>query len=228
MKRIFKIIIIGICLGIVLIIIRNLFQIDESVFMKGYITAAILVIIAAVIINILYFMYYRKKINNAVELFNTGKTQEFISELNEMLKKAKLKGVKNLINLNLSDGYIETKDYLYAIEILEALSEKELKPERIKLVYYINLCDAYFYTSEFDKQLDLYNSQKLLFDKYKTDNIYGGNIAELDILAAIAEKRYSDAKEMLVAAANTWHEPKFADSFKQLGEILSKAEIQNN
>ena len=100
MKRIFKIIIIGICLGIVLIIIRNLFQIDESVFMKGYITAAILVIIAAVIINILYFMYYRKKINSAVELFNSGKTQEFISELNEMLKKAKGKGVKNLINLN--------------------------------------------------------------------------------------------------------------------------------
>ena len=86
MKRIFKIIIIGICLGIVLIIIKNLFQIDESVFMKGYITAAILVIIAAVIINILYFMYYRKKINNAVELFNTGKTKEFISELNEILK----------------------------------------------------------------------------------------------------------------------------------------------
>ena len=78
-------------------------------------------------------------------------------------------------------------------------------------------------------KLDLYNSQKSLFDKYKSDNIYyGGNIAELDILAAIAEKRYSDAKKMLVAAANTWHEPKFADSFKQIGEILSKAEIQNN
>lgn len=228
MKRILKIIIIGICLGIVLIIIRNLFRIDEKVFMQGYITAAIFVIIAAVIINLLYIMYYRKKINSAVELFNAGKTQEFISKLNEMLKKAKGKGIKNLIKLNLSAGYIETKDYSQAIKILEELPEKELKPERIKLVYYINLCNAYFYTSEFNKLSALYNSQKSLFDKYKTDNIYGGNIAELDILAAIAEKRYADAKEMLVTAANTWYESKFVDSFKQIGEILARAEIQNN
>ena len=60
MKRIMKIFIFGVCIGIAALIIQKSFHINEDVFMHGYCIAAIVIVIGAVLFNMLYNRYYFK------------------------------------------------------------------------------------------------------------------------------------------------------------------------
>ena len=63
---------------------------------------------------------------------------------------------------------------------------------------------CYFYTSQNGKALSLYNESEKIFDSYRKSAAYGGNIAVLDMLCAIARKDYTAAKKLLEHARSTW------------------------
>ena len=78
MKRIGKVFLFGVCLGLVLVLIQNSFQIPEDVFMKGYWIGAIVVVLGALIINISYNLYYTAKMKKLLPLLFGGEPRGYI------------------------------------------------------------------------------------------------------------------------------------------------------
>lgn len=119
MKRIAKIIIIGICFGLTLLLLKVIFGIDDTTFMRGYWIVAPAIVIGALIINVCYNLFYFNKVKKIVKLLNEEKPQEYIDRIEDLLKTAKGKNLRNILELNLAAGYIETKQFDIAIPLLE-------------------------------------------------------------------------------------------------------------
>ena len=54
MKRAAKIVLIGVCFGLILLFLKIIFRIDDAAFMHGYWIAAVAIVLGAVLINAYY------------------------------------------------------------------------------------------------------------------------------------------------------------------------------
>ncbi|MBR6501368.1 MAG: hypothetical protein IKT25_07665, partial [Firmicutes bacterium] len=125
---------IGVALGISLGFITSVLDIDRDVFMKYYIVAAILIVLGVFLYNLLYIRKHNQEMNQAINLLNEGKTEEYMVRVSELERKVKGKALKNLMRLNLTAGYCDLKEYEKALEILETLRKEKLKGD-VELVW---------------------------------------------------------------------------------------------
>lgn len=220
LKRVFKIAATGVSLGFALIFIQRFFQIDEDTFSHWYWATAPAIVIGAVLVNLLYNVFYQSKVQKAARLLDEGKPQEYTSKIVELLKTAKGENLRNVLTLNLTAGYIEMKEYDPAIRILEELSHKRLIGSSVKAVHRLNLFTCYFGTEHFEKAKELYIENEKLFERYRNSKRYGGNIAILDILAAIMNEQYDQAQKMLNISRKQYDNPRFQRSFQEISDIL--------
>lgn len=222
MKRIFKIVALGIALAVVLIIIRETFQIEEDVFIRGYWIIAVIVVIGGMLINVLYNIYYQRKMSKLVTLLEAGKPEEYTVGVEALLQTAKGQDLRNILQLNLAAGYIDRKQYNRAVQILEELPASRLKGSAAKLVYRLNLCMGYFYAAEYEKAMCVYQESQEIFKAHRNDKNYGGNVAITDIIAAVYEKRYDQAEQLLAAARESWKNPRLQDAFQNLSGLIAQ------
>lgn len=220
MKRILKIFIIGVCIGIVALLIQKFFHIDEDVFMRGYYIVAIVIIIGAVLFNILYNRYYFNKVRILSEQLLEEKPQAYIEGIQTLLKTAKGRYLQNTLRLNLTAGYMEQKRFEEAIQILEGLSDKQRKGAVVNVVYCINLFICYFETDQYEKATALYQANAQLLQKFRGGKSYGANIAILDIQTAIMKKDYEEAEDLLEKAKQTYDTPQFQKAFQEISGKL--------
>lgn len=216
MKRILKIFIIGVCIGIVALLIQKFFHIDEDVFMRGYYIVAIVIIIGAVLFNILYNRYYFNKVRILSEQLLEEKPQAYIEGIQTLLKTAKGRYLQNTLRLNLTAGYMEQKRFEEAIQILEGLSDKQRKGAVVNVVYCINLFICYFETNQYEKATALYQANAQLLQKFRGGKSYGANIAILDIQTAIMKKDHEEAEDLLEKAKQTYDTPQFQKAFQEI------------
>lgn len=221
MKRILKIFIIGVCIGIVALLIQKFFHIDEDVFMRGYYIVAIVIIIGAALFNILYNRYYFKKVRILSEQLLEDKPQAYIEGIQTLLKTAKGRYLQNTLRLNLTAGYMEQKRFEEAIQILEGLSDKQRKGAVVNVVYCINLFICYFETNQYEKATVLYQANAQLLQKFRGGKSYGANIAILDIQTAIMKKDYEEAEDLLEKAKQTYDTPQFQKAFQEISGKLN-------
>lgn len=226
MKRILKIIVLGTCLGLAMIVLQKSLNIDTNDFMHMYWIAAIAIILGALLINVVYNIPYQQKVQKAAKLLEDGKTYEYIDELKKLLKTAKGQNLRNVLSLNLAAGYLEAKEFNIAIPMLEELSGKRLTGSGVKAAHRINLCMCYFDTEQYDKAIALYDESRRLFDQYRNSKPFGANIIILDIFMAVQAKQYAQANALLDTAKKTYDTPRFQKAFCEMAEILAKAEEQ--
>ena len=131
-----------------------------------------------------------------------------------------------MLTINLSAGYCRLGQYDKAAELLEHLSNVKLSGV-LKLVHCINLCYCYFYLKQTDRAMALYESSQGVFNPYRNNKLYGGNIAVLDIFAAIGMKDYARAAELLQTAKSTWDESRFLDDYRYLEENIDQSKCGN-
>ena len=145
-------------------------------------------------------------------MLSTEKPQEYIDGIENLLKTAKGKILRNILELNLAAGYIEAKQFDIAIPMLEKLSHERLSGSSVNVVHKINLCLSY----------------QGLFQQYRHHKIYGGNIAILDIIAAIINEQYNQAEELLDTAKKMYDDPRLQKSFREILDILNKETAENH
>lgn len=119
MKRAAKIVLIGVCFGLILLFLKISFRIDDAAFMHGYWIAAVAIVLGAVLINVCYNLIYFNKVKKIAKLLSEEKPQEYIDGIENLLKTAKGKTLRNILELNLAAGYIEVKQFDIAIPMLE-------------------------------------------------------------------------------------------------------------
>ena len=129
-------------------------------------------------------------------------------------------------NVLVGKPLIETKQFDIAIPLLEKLSHKRLKGSAVNVVHKINLCLSYFETAQYDKAITIYNENQRLFQQYKHNKIYGGNIAMLEVIASIINEQYDQAEELLNYAKKIYDDPRLQKSFQEFFDILNKAKVE--
>ena len=182
MKRVKTVIIAGVCLGVVLLAIQIGLGIDSDAFMKNYWMMAPFLVICAVVVYVGYQVYYQKKIHKLAGLLEKGKAKEYIDGLMKLRESAKGKNLRNVIDLNLAAGYVESKQYGAAVMILESLPEETIRNENLRVVYCINLCTSYFESGRKEKAEKIYEENRRIFEKFRSGKIYGECIAKLDAM----------------------------------------------
>lgn len=214
----------GVCLGLVLVLIQNGFQIPEDVFMQGYWIGAIVVVLGMLVINISYNLYYIGKVKKLLNLLYGGEARGYIEGMEALLKTAKGKTLRSTLELNLAAGYMEEKDYGTAISLLEAVDPKQLRVDSARVVRAINLCESYFLAGKREKAQALYDSNRRLFAKFRTGKLYGGSIAIVDVLEEISLGEFEQAKALLDKAKSTYKEAYLQKAYEEIGAILEKSQ----
>ena len=111
---------------------------------------------------------------------------------------------------------------------MRLLSHERLRGFSVNLVHKINLCLSYFETEQYEKAITVYNENQGLFQEYRYHKIYGGNIAILDVLAAIINEQYNQAEELLDIAKRKYVDARLQKAFQEILDILNKAKAENN
>ena len=135
LKRAAKIVLIGVCFGLILLFLKISFRIDDAAFMHGYWIAAVAIVLGAVLINVCYNLIYFNKVKKIAKLLSEEKPQEYIDGIENLLKTAKGKTLRNILELNLAAGYIEVKQFDIAIPMLEILSHERLRGSSVNVVH---------------------------------------------------------------------------------------------
>lgn len=220
MKRVLKIILAGIGIGVLLIFFQRILHIDEAVFVRGYWIAAPGIVIGAGAFNLCYNLYYLNQVKKSVILLDGGQAEEYIDRITALLKTAKGQNLRNILLLNLAAGYVETKQFDRAIPMLEELSAKRLKGSAVNMVHKVNLCMSYFETEQYEKAMEVYERNQVLFQKYRQDSTYGGYIVMLDVAAAIMEEQYERAEKLLDTSKEQYDDSRLQKAFGELQDVL--------
>lgn len=222
MKRVFKVVIFGVCLGLLLLVIQQGLQIDRDLFMRYYWLIGSVVVLGAVLINVGYNLSYQRQMAKIAKLLDAGRTDEYLAGLEKLLQTARGKNLRSILQINLAAGYIEAKQFAAAVELLEGLDTERLKGRALKMVYRLNLCLSYFGAAQYDKAMAAYNAGKKDWDFFRSNKDFGGNIALLDILAQIQQKNFDQAKSLLAETQSVWANPRLQAYFQQIDNFIQE------
>ena len=221
MKRVGKILAIGITLGVGLSLIRIALDIDKDTFLVYYWMVAIVLLVGAMIFNVLYTKKYYKEMYRAVDVLNQGNAEEYIAMVSELEQKVKGKALKNLFRLNLTAGYCDLKQYEKALTILNELRGEKLRGD-MDLVWRLNTCCCHFYLGNGEEGVRWYEENQKRFKEVQSRGLHAGNVAILELFYLIEKKRFTDAQELLEKARVDWDEPRLKDDYQFIEELLKQ------
>lgn len=224
LKKISIVIGVGFCIGVILVIMKNIFHVEDDIFWRWYFAIAAVVIIGAVVFNLCYNYFYLKKARKLMEQLWKDKPLEYVEKMKELRKTAKGKGLKFMLDLNLAFGYIAANQFHEAIAILEPLSQKKPRSSQFRMIQCLELSLSYFKVEQYENALKVYKENTQLFAKYRGHKIYGAQIALLDILAALIEQQYQKAEELLKKAMEIYQNPYMQQDFREISSFLQKVQ----
>ncbi len=223
MKHYWKVLAAAVCFGIVLAVVKEKLEIDSARFWRWYLAAAVVIIVGAVALNILYARHYSKRMQELLPLLDKGQPEVYLAGLEELLASVKTRGLRDMLRLNLSAGYCEADRYEEAIAVLESLKFSGGRaPETVRR---LNLCVCLFRTGRAAEAMELCRASEKWFAPWRGKEPYGGNLAALDIHAAMAEGRYTEARNMLAQARETWDKPRLRKYYDQLERLMNDNDL---
>lgn len=220
MKRVLKILALGIVLGLGCVLLQQGLNMDATTFLKGYWMFALAILAGAVLLNVLYNLYYLHKAKGLATQLEEGHPQVFVEGMEQLLRTAKGRRLREILTLNLTAGYIETQQFDRAIAILEEMGQKQRQNSAMAVTRCINLYTSYFKTEQYKKALELYQSQQPLLDSFRRHSIYGPHIAVVDVMAALIQEDYPQAEALLRTAAQTKTTPRIQATLDKLSHTI--------
>lgn len=172
-----------------------------------------------IVLIIVWFFIYRKKEKKFMALLNEGKIEEYIAAVERELEKVDEGTWYNIWKMNLSVGYGKLKQREKALSILEDVSCKRFRPED-KAVYALDLFCNYYELDQKEKAMEVYDANEKYLARVRKDTKYSGNIAIIDMYAAIEKGQYEGLEEKLRKTRDTWHNPAFQEDFEKIEELL--------
>lgn len=217
MKRFLLILAAGLVCGIALAVVRSALHLSQA--------AVWLLLAVAVtgifVFNLLYVRRYVKQIQAVLPLLEQNQVRAYIEALEDLRGRVKGRFLKNLVDMDLSVGYLEERRFDEAIDMMEALSERGLKGNW-NTVLRMNLCFTYFRAGRYQEGMELYEESRSTFDRVRGSSGYQGTLALVDIFVAITEGRYQDAQAQLDEARATWNTPRSQANYYYLQTLLEQ------
>lgn len=225
MKHALKVVALGAGLGLILAVIQRGLGIDEAVFLRGYWIAAPVILLGAVLFSILYQLSYQRRVRALVPLLQEGRAEEFAAGMEQLLQTARGKGLRSLLQLNLAAGQLAAGQTGRAVRLLEELAACRFRGPA-EAVRRLNLCLGYFRGGQCGQALALYRESRPMLQSLRERGDSGGSLAELEVLAAAADRRYEQAEALLRAAQTRWTDPRLQEDFRRIGEFLAEQKAE--
>lgn len=223
MRHYLKVFAAAVCAGIVLAILKEKLDLDDGMFWKWYLIAAVVIIVGVLVFSILYARRYSRKMQELALLLDNGQPAAYLAGVEELLAAVKGRGMRDMLRLNLTAGYCELDRYEDAINLLESLRFGGSRaPEMVRR---LNLCVCMFRTGQAEKAVELYRASEKWFAPYRGKEQFGGNLAVLDIHTAMAEGRYTEARALLDHARKTWDKPRLQKYYGQLEQLMEDNQL---
>ncbi len=181
-----KIVIIGIIVGLIFAFIKNFLNISDEQFFVFYIKLGIAFISIAILINIVYFMYYHRKIVKSIEIFDTGDFDIAINNIQKMKASAKGNHLNNILRIIEVVFYNDSGNSKMAVQILEGMDIKKIN-KKLLPVYKLNLCSSYFANSQWDKALQIYNEYEKQFKIFENNKSFEKDYSTIFLTHTYAE-----------------------------------------
>ncbi len=224
MKRFLKIVAIGIPLGIILVIIENVMNLDHEMVFRYYWICGSIFILAVLFINLIYQFSFIKKVKKVTSSITSEEKNFdlFFEETEKMLTKYKSSYNRGLLLINLSYAYGLKKDYQKGLETLKSIEVKKVKGIN-KIIYSLNLSCFNFYLGNYEEVIKITDKFNKEFQKFKENPILGWNIASNKIYYYIAKGEFQEAKKFLEEAKSNWIEKQeMKEEWEMLAQILYK------
>lgn len=209
--------VVALCLTLLVSIVEKTAHLEG--LYSAYLGVWVAILVGMIAYNVLYAVWWNRKIRPTLKLLEEGRTEEFIAETQRLRQKARRKNVRNLLEYNLAVGYIQRSEYDKAAVILQNLSHSQL-PNQIEIMRRLNLCICYFYTGCTEQATQLYQDSQSMFHTKQAER-FRGNLDSLEILAAMETGEPDRAEELLKTARERWQTPPFRKAWDELAERLA-------
>lgn len=219
-KRIFKLFLLGACLGLVMIFLQRYLKMDSDEFLSISLRIALVVFLCIQFITVAYYLFYVGKMRQLIRLMRGGQIREYTEAMEKLLKAAKGKRLRDILRLNLAAGYAELEQYTMALNILEDLSFSGLSGSSYNQVLGIDLFICYFKTTQYEKAMETYRKYQAVFCKCRGKKPNGSYMALVDIMAAIIDRDYARAESLLDEAMETYKEPDIQEDLLRLSGMV--------
>ena len=226
MKKHLKPMALGLCLGLLIFGTGKFFGIQPQTIVLVSILVAVFVVLGACAYNYIYMRKYRERVQHQLRLLEEEHPREALADMEAMWEETKgknMKRVARLCRLNMTAAYCDLKEYEKALEVLRELSSEKLVGNE-DLVYRLNLCACYFYQGREEEGLLSYASDRQVFDCYRKDKTYGGNIAVITMHALLAQDKWTEAAALLEEARKKWDFPRLQDDYRAIEHRLKMHE----
>nr|WP_315023259.1 hypothetical protein [uncultured Aminipila sp.] len=211
---------IGIPLGIILAILKNVIDIENNVFWKYYILLAIVVIASAAILSCLYQIRFARKLDVINrQVMEHGNLDLFFEDVEKLLNRSKSRFHRSLLMLNICYGLGKKKEYAKGLEVLENIDLKSVKGIN-KIIYYLDMVCFYFYLGNYEEVISITEKNKEDFLRFEENNHIDWNIAANNIYYHIAKGELEEAEKLLEQAKSQWKDKNMQEEWELIDEEL--------
>lgn len=224
MKKILKILGIGFAIGIIMLIIKFIFKIDDKIMLRYYWIIGGIVLAVVLIVNTIYFFYKTNDLKHSMKLFEEMKYKDFVNELEPKIPKIKNKHIQTVMKMNLGAGYLELNDPNKTLSVYETIATDQLKNQDLKLIYSLNTMIAHFKLNNQHKFNELFKTHENLLQQFENNPNYGENIKQLYIMKNIFDDDFVLARKNLNELKSKSTNPRFKKEYNRLENIIKQHE----
>lgn len=220
MKRIIKVVIAGLVLGLGLLILSLALGIDEEVFLHYYWRMGLGLIVLVALINTGYYFYKVKELKPVMALYEDMEYAKFVEEMERLIPGVKNKSLKNIMKLNLGAGYLETDQADKLVDFYGSMNTKDLRTKDLKFVYWLNLAIAYFKLEDREGFDQVLRDHKDIFAAYQDHKEYGESLAQVYLMEEIFQEKFDKARRRLIRLREGSQKAKMLRSYDRLEKII--------
>lgn len=227
MKKIIKVVIASLVLGLGLLILSLALGIDEEVFLHYYWRIGLGLIVLVALVNTCYYFYKVKGLKPIMALYEDMKYPEFVEEMEKLIPGIKNKGLKNIMKLNLGAGYLETDQADKLVDLYGSMDPKDLRTRDLKFIYWLNLAIGYFKLEDREVFDQLLADHKDLFAAYQDNKEYGESLDEVYLMKEIFQGNLEGARQRLIRLREESQKAKTIKAYDQLEKIIEDRALAN-
>lgn len=219
MKKHLGYILLGALIGMAIVVasyvVSTIFNIKSEYITNFLVIVGLIILVVGFIYNMIYVSKYRKRTYQQIELLNNHQADLALKDMQDMYHELEKKGPKNLlqlVKLNMSAAHCDLKEYDKALNLLLEISDNDLATNE-RFIHQLNICACYFYLDRAQEAVAIYEQNEKLFDKFRENKIYGGNVAVITIFVLLAKNEKAKAKKLYEESRKKWHNPRLDDDF---------------